>query len=386
LAATHKIFDGDSVARLSSQNPAFILDIRTPATEGLPTQRIWLWIIASVIGLMLGAFAYLELWMTKPPIVAVEIIQDAPVTRILALNGRLAAFDSVDIQPVVTGTLIAITVSEGEVVTAGQILAQLDAAAQSAIVRQAVAGVEAALVTQAQANENYERALSLSSNITRSVLETKAHLAQTAAQEVARQTAALDHAQVALDNHTIRAPRNGTIVVLHASLGQLSGPTVPLLTLADLDGLIVEANVDEAYATQIEVGQPAVLRLTGEAKKLHGHISFVSSVVNEATGGLAVQIDFDAPIIAPIGLTVSTNIIVEQSDAALTLPRTALQSGADGTGVIVVRHGIAMFQPVSVINWPAARLIVTAGLIEGDAVIIDPTGIDVGQTVLLAQP
>ena len=89
---------------------------------------------------------------------------------------------------------------------------------------------------------------------------------------------------------------------------------------------------------------------------------------------------------APIGLTVATNIIVERRDAALTLPRTALQTGADGTGVLVVRDGIAMFQPVSVVDWPAARLIVTGGLTEGDAVIIDPTNIEVGQAVVSGQP
>jgi len=97
LAATRKIFDGDSLVRLSAQNKAFILDVRTPATEASPIQRIWFWIIASMIGLIVEALAYLELWMTKPPIIAVKIVQDAPVTRILALNGRFATFDFVDI-------------------------------------------------------------------------------------------------------------------------------------------------------------------------------------------------------------------------------------------------------------------------------------------------
>jgi hypothetical protein len=45
-----------------------------------------------------------------------------------------------------------------------------------------------------------------------------------------------------------------------------------------------------------------------------------------------------------------------------------------------------MFQPVSVVDWPAARLIVTGGLAEGDAVIIDPTNIEVGQAVVSDQP
>ena len=335
---------------------------------------------------MLAAFAYSQLWMPGPSVVAVEMAQQAPVTRLLAVNGRIAAVNSVDIRPVATGTLIVIRVTEGDLVEANQILAQVDAAAQNAIVRQAMAGLDAALVAQAQATENYERALSLGPNIARSVLETDAHVVQTATQEVARQTAALDQAQVVLGNHSIRAPRSGTIVALDAELGQLTGPTVPLLTLADLSDLVVEADVDEAYATQIAPGQPAVLQLAGEARNRDGHVSFVSSLVDAATGGLAVKIAFETPVMAPIGLTVATNIIVERRDAALTVPRTALQTGADGSGVLVLRDGTAMFQPVSVVDWPAARLIVTGGLTEGDAVIIDSTGVEPGQAVVSGQP
>jgi len=134
------------------------------------------------------------------------------------------------------------------------------------------------------------------------------------------------------------------------------------------------------------LGQPAVLQLAGEARNRDGHVSFVSSLVDAATGGLAVKIAFESPVMAPIGLTVATNIIVEQSDAALTVPRTALQTGADGSSVLVVRDGTAMFQHVSVVDWPAARLIVTGGLTEGDAVIIDPTGVEPGQAVVSGQP
>lgn len=386
MTATDKTSNENGTTDLLALSPAPVPALRHPAPVASPNRRIWLWIGASVMGLLLAALAYSQLWMAGPSVVAVEMAQQAPVTRLLAVNGRIAAVNSVDIRPVVTGTLIAIAVTEGDVVEADQILAQVDAAAQNAIVRQAMAGLDAALVTQAQATESYERALSLGPNIARSVLQTDAHVVQTAVQEVARQTAALDQAQVVLANHTIRAPRSGTVVALDAELGQLTGPTIPLLTLADLSDLVVEADVDEAYATQIAPGQPAVLQLAGEARNRDGHVSFVSALVDAATGGLAIKIAFEDPVMAPIGLTVATNIIVERRDAALTLPRTALQTGADGTGVLVVRDGTAMFQPVSVVDWPAARLIVTGGLTEGDAVIIDPTNIDVGQAVVSDQP
>jgi RND family efflux transporter MFP subunit len=321
--------------------------------------------------------------MARPTVVTVEIAAPAPVTRVLAVNGRIAAVRSVDVRSVVSGTLTQLPVAEGDMVEADQILAQLDAGAQTAVVRQAMAALDAALVTQQQASEAYDRAVVLGDNVAMTVLEADAFALRSAAQEVARLTALLDQAQIVLENYTIRAPVEGTVIELDAEAGQIVGPSTRLLTVADLGELLVEADVDEAYATQIAVDLPAVVQLAGETTTREGHVSFVSNRVNEATGGLAIKIAFDSPVRAPVGLTVATNIIVERRDAALTVPRTAL---LNGDGVFVVSDGIAALRPVTVVDWPAARLIVTEGLEAGEAVIVDATGIADGQTVTLDQP
>ncbi len=218
------------------------------------------------------------------------------------------------------------------------------------------------------------------------MLESQARAVQSAGQDVARLTAVLDQAQVALRDHTILAPMDGTVLALEAEAGQIVDPAATLLTLADLGDLIVEADVDETYATQISVGQPAALQLVGETGTRDGHVDFVSRQVDVATGGLAVRISFDDPVDAPVGLTVAANIIVDRRDAALTVPRTALRSSADGTGVFVVEDGAARLRPVTVVEWPAARLVVSSGVAEGDVVITDATGIAEGQAVVVEQP
>jgi RND family efflux transporter MFP subunit len=324
--------------------------------------------------------------MTRPPLVPVEIATPAPVTRVLAVNGRIAAVRSVDVRATVSGRLATLAVAEGDAVDTGQVLAEIDAEAQSAVVRQAVAALDAALVAQDQARETYDRLLALGTNVARSTLETEARAVQSAVQEVARMTAILDQARVALRNHTIRAPLGGTVLVLNVEEGQTVDPSTPLMTLADLGELVVEADVDEAYATQIARDQPAVLLLAGETGTRDGHVSFVSRRVDTATGGFAVKIAFDDPVAAPVGLTVATNIVVERREAALTVPRTALETGAQGTGVFLVRDDTARFVPVSVVDWPAARLIVTDGLSEGDVLIVDAAGIADRQAVAVGQP
>lgn len=321
--------------------------------------------------------------MARPTVVTVEIATLAPVTRVLAVNGRIAAVRSVDVRSVVSGTLAQLPVAEGDMVEANQTLAQLDAGAQTAAVRQAMAALDAALVTQQQASEVYDRAVVLGDNVARTVLEADAFALRSAAQEVARLTALLDQAQIVLGTYTIRAPVAGTVLELDAEAGQIVGPSARLLTLADLTELVVEADVDEAYATQIAVDLPAIVQLAGESSTREGHVSFVSNRVDEATGGLAIKIAFDSPVLAPIGLTVATNIIVEQREAALTVPRTAL---LNGDGVFVVSDDVAELRPVTVVDWPAARLIVTEGLEAGEGVIVDATGIADGQTVAVDQP
>lgn len=252
--------------------------------------------------LALGGLAYVQFWMPGPPLVAVEIAGLSPVTRVLAVNGRIAAERSVDVRSVVSGTLIELPVAERDLAAEGQVVARVDAAAQNARVRQAMAGLDAALVARQRAVEAHDRNVALGSNVSRTVLENSALDVEAATQEVARQTAVVDQATIVLDNRTIRAPSAGQVLTLEAEQGQIVGPTPPLMTIADPGALVVEADVDEAYATQIALGQPAVLQLVGETGTHAGRIAYVSSRVDADTGGLAVRIALDEAVAVPIGL------------------------------------------------------------------------------------
>lgn len=376
-------------AMLKTAGTALVPVVPNPQTKSSAakkTKRLWLWGAVGLTSLAFAAFAYAQFWMDRAQPVVVEIAALAPVTRVLAVNGRIAAIHSVDVRPIVSGTLDTLSVAEGDAVKEDQILGQINADNQSAVVRQAVAGLDAALVARRQATEVYDRMVSLGSNVARTALETSEHAVQSAAQDVVRQTALVDQAHIALENHTIRAPISGSVLILNVDLGQIVDPSTNLLTLADLGELVVETDVDETYARQIAKGQHAVLQLAGETTTRAGHVSFVSTRVDVSTGGLAVRIAFDEPLVAPVGMTVTTNIVVEERPEALTLPRTAIVTDETGTGFFSVGDGKVHLRPVAVLDWPAARLIVTAGLSEGDVVVVDAAGLDDGTPVSVVQP
>ncbi|WP_227428493.1 efflux RND transporter periplasmic adaptor subunit [Roseibaca sp. Y0-43] len=354
----------------------------TSDPPSLSKWRIWPWAVALLVAVVLVAAIYLQPWSNAPVSVEAERVELAPATRVLAVNGRIAAQHTVDIRALVAGTLRDLPLAEGDSVQQGDLLARVDAASQQAILRQAVAGLDAALVAEARAQDALNRAEALGPNIARTERDAAERTLLTAAQEVARATAQVDQAQVQLDKHLLRAPMAGTVLGLTVEPGQTIDTSTVLMTVANLDQLIVVTNVDEAYAMQIKAGQSAVLQLSGEASTHLGKVSFVSQQVDADTGGLAVELSFDSPIRAPVGLTVSTNIVIDERQDAITAPRAAI----DGEAVFVVTDGIATRRPVTVIDWPAGRLIVTDGLEPGDVLVLDAAAVTDGQAVRVLVP
>lgn len=356
-----------------------------PAPENLPTitpspvafyKRPLVWGVVALALVGGGGAIYLRMQSKSIPTVLVETAALGPVTRVLAVNGKIAAQDEVQIRATVSGLVLALWAGEGDLVAKGAVLAQIDDSQQHAIVQQALSGLQHGQTLATAADTSYKRYAALGPVISKSVLQEAQSNLEGANQEVARLTALWDQSVIQLSRYDVTAPMAGTILLRSVQLGQLADTATPLFTLADVSGLTVETNVDEAYGAQISLGQAVSLQLVGSRDVLAGQVSFASPRIDAATGGRAVRIDFATPIVAPVGMTVTANIVVDQRDA-LTVPRAALRGDA-----VFLRIGKqAKLTPVTVIDWPAARLIVMNGLAVGDQVIVDATGLVDGQAV-----
>jgi RND family efflux transporter MFP subunit len=370
-------------ALIPSGTTALVPPLRKPAIRSRTSYwRRWgSWIVLATVGGIGGWLAYAQPWQAGVPVVSVELVAPGPVTRVLAVNGRIAALRSVAVKSTVAGTLVASLAEEGDIVSQGAILARLDDTSQQAAVRQTMAALDQEILAQTQASAALKRAESLGGNVSRVTLEDARSAAERAEREVGRLRALVDQAQFHLAKFNIVAPIAGTILTRGVEPGQVVDLTTALFTLGDLSELVVETDVDESYATQIRTGMPALLQLTGDDRTLDGRVSFVAPVVDADTGGLAVKIAFAKPQSAPVGLTVTANIIVDRRDAAISAPRAALVPDGAERSVFVLEGEKAKRVPVQVIDWPADRLIVTDGLHAGDRLITDASNLADGQTV-----
>ena len=365
--------------------PALRAQDSAPGLDQQPKRR-WIWAGATVAILACAILIYLQPWGEKTAQVAVEVVAPGPIVRVLAVNGRVAALHSVAVRAAVGGTLEGVLAEQGDQVTAGDVVARVDTALPRAVVQQVVAALQAGEVARQQAAATFRRTEAMGANVPRVTLEDAARTLESAENEVRRLSALVDQAQIQLDRFTVKAPITGTILSRAVDPGQLVDPSMTLFTLADLSQLVVEADVDETYAAQIAVGQAAVLQLVGETRTRPGHVSFVAPEVTVETGGLLVKVVFESAPPMPVGLTVTANITVDSQASALSAPRSAIVTESAGSAVFLFRDGTAHRTPVSIVDWPADRLLVTSGLAAGDSLIVTAAGLEDGQAVTVAGP
>lgn len=350
----------------------------TRKQRGIP---VWIIVLVLIVVGAGGYAGYARPWETRPLKVKTEMLALGPASQVLAVNGRVAAKRSVVLRPTVQARLMTVSVGEGDSVTAGQLIAELDDVEPRALVDQAMAALEAGVSRRDQAQGNLERTQALGDNVTRTTLNDAQVALNVADNEVTRLRALLAQAQNQLAQYQFRAPFDGVVLASAAEAGQIVDPQTELFTIADLRDLLVETDVDELYSAKVHKGLRALLKPAGGTTAQGGVVSFAAPTVDPLTGGRAVKISFDAPVDLPIGLTVNANIIVAASDSALSIPRGALRTDGTRAYVLVDEGGIARERDVQFVDWPADRLEVASGLSAGDVVILEPEKVKVGQAV-----
>jgi RND family efflux transporter MFP subunit len=244
----------------------------------------------------------------------------------ITANGYVVARTQASVSSRITGRLAFLGVEEGSVVRRGEIVARLENDDYQAVVRQAQAEVlraQAALVEAEATRDQLARDLRRSRSLLedslaseREVEDFEARLtaaeARVGVQEAMVQSAeaSVGVAEANLENTYIRAPFNGTVLRKDAEVGEVVAPVATgggltrgaVVTMADLETLEVEVDVNEAYIAQIASGQPT--RITLDAYPDSSYMGEVRQIVptadrQRATVLVKVSILEDDPRILP---------------------------------------------------------------------------------------
>ena len=291
-------------------------------------------------------------------------------------NGYVVARTKASVSAKIAGRLAFLGVSEGSFVHRGDIIARLDNADLLAAVSQARANVttaEASVIESAADRDQLAREAARVRDIRASnpaLLAPQDYEAATsrAAQADARYNAAaarkqsadaaLQMAEATNDNTIIRAPFTGTVLRKDAEVGEVVAPSVgggltrgAVVTMADLETLEVEVDVNEAYIGRITNGQAA--RITLDAYPDTTFRGVTRQVVptadrQRATVQVKVTItDHDPRILPEMGAKVDFLVPENKKSSeaaaparqAVRVPEAAVKTDSGATVVFIVREG-----------------------------------------------
>lgn len=340
----------------------------------------------AVIGLLavIGVVALWALWPRAPKVDSF-VIEQAPATRVLAVNGTIRPRLSVDVKAPVSGSLTLLPFDVGAQVAKATLIARIDDAPQRAAIRESDAAIGAQQATLAQAKRDQARYDAIGEFVTRQRREQARLAVDQAAQELRRLQAARAQAYEVQNRFEIRAPFAGVIIERPVDDGQTVSPETVIYRLADLTAPEVTAEVDETFAAELAPGRKAQISMPGIAKPLHAEIVFIQPRVDPATGARQVRLRIVEQLqSAPAGLTVSVNLIVEERGQAISIPRAVILQPDTAPRVrIIDSDNMVQERAIRFVDWPAASVIVTHGLKVGDRVLRDPSAAPVGKRVRL---
>ncbi len=215
---------------------------------------------------------------TSPVVnVRAERITPQRFTEEFSALGTARANESIEVTSRTTSTVTRILFREGQRITAGELLIELDT-------RQERADVQLAEAQLRQTESQYRRSRTLAE--TRIVSESD--IEQLAAQlEIAR--AQLAGAQARLDRLFIRAPFSGTIGLRKVSPGDLVGPDTQITTLDDTSIIRLEFSVPETFISELRAGMEVGARSGVYPDQVfRGKVVSIDSRVDPVTRAVAV--------------------------------------------------------------------------------------------------
>nr|WP_052120398.1 efflux RND transporter periplasmic adaptor subunit [Inquilinus limosus] len=293
--------------------------------------------------------------------------------------GTVQALNTVTVKSRVDGQLQTVAYKEGQHVTAGQTLAQIDPRPFQAALDQAKATKAKDEAQLANAQLDLTRFENLKQYATAQSVDTqKALIAQIQAQ-IEGDQAAIDNAATQLSYTTITSPLNGRAGIRLVDQGNIVHATDAggLVVITQLHPITVIFTLPEEdlpeISAQMAKGPMTVFADTrGDDKPLdQGTLELVDNQIDQATGTIRLKATFPnkADQLWP-GQYVDIRLLLRTEANVVTVPAGAVQRGPDGLYVYAIKpDGTAEVRPVGVGQITGGTAVIESGLDAGDSIV-----------------
>lgn len=318
----------------------------------------------------------------QPVGVARAVSGDINIT--LNALGTVTPLATATVRPQVDGLLIKLNFTEGQLVKAGDVLAQIDPRPYQAILDQARGQLARDSATLANAKVDLARyqALEAQNAIAQQQVATQAATVKSDEGIVVTDQAAVESARINLGYTNIVSPVSGRAGIHLVDIGNIvtANQSAGIVVVTQLHPMSVLFTIPEDNIGQVLARVTGGATLPVEAwdrsqtvKIADGTLSAVDSVVDPTTGSVKLRAMFDNSDnkLFPSQF-VNAKLYVDTVHNATIVPVAAIQRGADGAYVFVVTPDKTVAQrDVKTGVQDGDRIQILSGVQPGDTVVID---------------
>lgn len=298
---------------------------------------------------------------TKVEGIAVTTLTMTPTQfdHVIDVKGSVDSRSSVNITPKTAGTITKIMVMNGQSVTKGQLLVELDAE----LVKRGIEEVKTQLDFATTLYEKQQRIYEQKAGSELQYLSAKNQK-----ESLERRLSSLNEQ---LELSRMYAPTTGYIDNLIPKVGENVAPGMPIMTVVNTSDMRIVADIAESYVKTVNVGDPVTVIFAETGDTLRTKVSIVSKNVSIVNRTIRVEIPL-RPVPPMVHPNMTCNVLINDISipSALTVPLTSILRDGDATYCYTVDQGghvVRRDVTVGLVSGSLAQI--TNGLAPGEHVI-----------------
>ena len=329
---------------------------------------------------------------------------DGTITKTVASSGTIEPASQADLNFAVAGRVNTVSVSPGQTVAAGQVLATLDSTSLAASLTQAQASLandqaqlaadqaggasaaqiasDNAAVASAQTQVTSAQTSMADAALTSPIAGTVATVSLAVGQEVSGSGASAGTGSGS--NGSSSGSGSGSGTGTSAGSGSSSGAGSPSsgsgsssptaqVVIVSTGSYVVDATVDSSQVDQVTTGDQTVITVSGSTTPIYGTVGSVGLLASTTSGVAAFPVVVNVTG-SPAGLyggsSATVSIITQELYDVVVVPTAAIHYSGDGTTVLVDSGGAKVSRTVSIGASSGGQTQVTSGLSAGDKVYV----------------
>jgi len=382
---------------MTTDSPQRTYEIHDSAAHPVRVKRRrGLWIAAALCVAAVVGFAWYA-WPKPDPQVASRGDASARPLPVVAATAKKGSIDvslsalgtvtprnSVIVRSRVDGELVRVAFTEGQLVKTGDLLAQIDPRPFEVQLTQAAGQMakDQALLKNAQLDLERYRTLLAQDSISKQQVDTQEALVRQYEGAVKTDQGVVDNAQLQLTYSRITAPISGRVGLRQVDPGNIihAADTNGLVVITQMQPITVLFPIPEdnlpRVMKRLQSGESVPVEAFDRAQRVKlgaGKLTTIDNQIDTTTGTVKMRAEFpNADLALFPNQFVNVRMVVETLPDATLIPSSAIQRGAPGTFVYVVRaDNTVNVVPVKLGPVQGETTAVESGVNVGDRVVVD---------------